>query len=234
MFRILLPLLLTLSVFPTLASWAQPSKVPAIYEKVYVPGGFDSNDHVQIVGEGMFRNSCYRPADTEVRVDKEAGRILIGPAAYEYSGFCLQVILPFDRVIDVGILPAGNWDIIQASDNSRLAKMKVRPATTESADDYIYAPISQAFFRQKGSSAEIYLTGDFPNSCFDLSEVRITVEKDVIVVQPISTANIHGGCTNGKFSFSRVTQIDLVPPGRYLLHVRSMNAKAINTLVDMK
>ena len=37
---------------------AQPVKVPAYFQKMYIPGGFDSNDQIQIVGEGTFSNSC--------------------------------------------------------------------------------------------------------------------------------------------------------------------------------
>ncbi len=84
---------------------------PAIFQKIYVPSGFDSNDHVQIVGEGMFRNTCYRPAPSSVRVVEATKTIYIGPIAYEYAGLCLQVVLPFERTIDVGILKAGLWKI---------------------------------------------------------------------------------------------------------------------------
>jgi hypothetical protein len=233
MIRVFIATLLTFTIIPV-AGFASPSKVPAMYDKVYVPQGFDSNDHIQIVGEGVFRNSCYRPADTEVRIDRPEGRIFVGPAAYEYNGFCLQVLLPFDRVIEVGILPAGDWEVVQSSDNSSLGKLHVKRATTESPDDYLYAPISQAFFRQKGQVSEIFVTGEFSNSCFKLDDVKVSVQKDVIVVQPIASLDNLQSCATGKFAFSKIIQVDLIPPGRYLLHVRSMNSKAINTLVDVK
>jgi hypothetical protein len=60
-----------------------PGKIPALYSNVYVPVGFDSNDHIQIVGEGMFENACYRPAETKAKVDVEKKRITLTPAAYE-------------------------------------------------------------------------------------------------------------------------------------------------------
>lgn len=215
-------------------SHADPVKVPAFYDTVYVPAGFDSNDHIQIVGEGLFRNSCYRPAETEVNVDLNNKRILIGPAAYEYSGFCLQMILPFDRVIDVGILPEGNYEIVQAIDKTKLGVIPVRKSFTSNPDDYLYAPISQAFFRQKGAVAEIYLTGSFSNSCMTLKEVKVSVEPKVIVVQPIAEMNEGTNCQTGSYSFEKMTRVELVPAGRYLLHIRSMNSKAVNTLVDVK
>lgn len=212
----------------------EPVKVPATYNKLYVPNGFDSNDHVQVVGEGLFRNSCYRPADTKVKVDQDRRQIFVGPAAYEYSGFCLQVVLPFDRVLDIGILKPGAYEFVQISDGAKLGSIQVRKATSDMADDYIYAPISQAFFRQKGLKSEIYLTGDFPNSCMALDEVRVDVQKDVIVVLPIAKYGSNVDCQDGKFHFEKMVQVDLIKPGRYLLHVRSMNSNAVNTLVDVK
>ena len=70
-----------------------------------MPDGFVSNDTAQIVGEGMFSNSCYRHAETTVRVDHVNKTIHVGPVAYKYNGYCLQVILPFDRVVDVPNYP---------------------------------------------------------------------------------------------------------------------------------
>lgn len=210
-----------------------PTKVSALYSRAYVPAGFDDNDSIQIVAEGTFKNSCYRPAETSVAIDLEKKRITLGPAAYEYSGFCLQVILPFDRAIDLGILPNGTYDIVQA-DGSKLGSLPVSKAFTDNADDHLYAPISQAFFRQKGAVSEIYITGQFPNSCMKLDEVKVTVEKTVIVVQPIAKVEQTRDCKDGKFQFEKLVKVEMIPAGRYLLHVRSMNAKAVNSLVDVK
>jgi hypothetical protein len=55
----------------------------------------------------------------------------------------------------------------------------------------------------------------------------------VIVVLPIAKMETRPDCKDGKFPFNKVVSVDLVPKGRYLLHVRSMNSKAINNLVDV-
>lgn len=211
-----------------------PTKVAAKYDSVYFPVGFDSNDVVQIVGEGMFQNSCYRPAENKVVVNKEKKEILIGPAAYQYPGFCLQVVLPFERVMEVGILEQGTYRIVQLSDGKVLGSLDIKRALTDSPDDFIYAPISQAFFRQKGMKSQIYITGDFPNSCMSLKETRVDVQEKSIVVQPIAEMRTGTDCKNGKFHFEDVVDLDMVPAGRYLFHVRSMNAKSINNLVEVK
>lgn len=225
----------TLAVLVTaVTANAEPTKVAAAYNKVYAPGGYDSNDHIQIVGEGMFRNTCYRPASTTVRVDAENKKVFVGPAAYEYPGFCLQVVLPFERVIDVGLLKPGTWEVVQETNNTKLGLLNVKPAVTESPDDFTYAPVNQAFFRQKGLVSEIDLTGEFSSDCMTLDEVKVSVEQEAIVIQPIAKFEENRDCTNGRFPFSQTVKVDLVPKGRYLLHVRSMNANAVNALVNVQ
>lgn len=212
----------------------EPTKVGSAYSHMYSPGGFDSNDHVQIVGEGIFRNTCYRPAQTKVRVDETARQIIVGPAAYEYQGLCLQVILPYNRVIDVGLLKPGKWEVLQGPQAERLGEINVRAAITDSADDFLYAPVSQAFFQQKGTGAEVLIAGEFSNSCMTLDNVQVTIEPEVLVLQPIAKMASTGACKDGQFPFNKKVSVKILPAGRYLLHVRSMNGNAVNTLVDMK
>lgn len=219
-------------------SFAQtaPSKVGALFNKMYVPGGFDSNDHIQFVGEGHFRNSCYRPAPEAVRIDQESQVISVGPVAYEYSGFCLQVILPFQRVVDVGILKPGKWTVLETDGTStlELGEISIAPALSNSPDNSLYAPVSQAFFKQTGKLSRFSVTGNFPNSCMKLVEVKATLEKDVIVLQPFAELDLKPNCSAGAYGFSKDVTIPEIPPGRYLLHVRSMNGNAINNLIDVK
>jgi hypothetical protein len=222
-------------LFHSAPSFAEtgPVKVPALFSKIFVPGGFDSNDHVQIVGEGMFKNTCYRHADTTVTVDEASRRISLGPVAYEYAGLCLQVILPFERVIDVGILKTGKWEIVQGTSLEKLGEINIRASITDDADDYLYAPVSQAFFQQKGAVSEVLLAGEFTSDCLSIDQVKVTIEPDVIVLQPIAKVESRPNCKSGRFAFSKVVPIDLIPKGRYLLHVRSMNGNAINSLVNV-
>jgi len=209
----------------------KPIVKPALFSEVYVPGGFDDNDVVQIVGEGMFRNSCYRPGPANAKVDQQNFTVTLDATAYEYPGICLQVILPFERTIDLGLLGDGTYKVMQ--NGQQISTFKVAKAKSIAPDDYLYAPISQAFFRQENGTSKIALTGEFTSDCMKLDRVLTHVEQKVIVVQPIATMQERGNCKTGKFPFSTVVSIDNVPKGRYLIHVRSMNAKAVNTLVDV-
>ncbi|MES2854446.1 MAG: hypothetical protein V4692_01225, partial [Bdellovibrionota bacterium] len=103
MLKIFLGLLFGLSIyFGTANAQSEPGKVEVKFEKIYTVNGFDSNDQVQLIAEGSFKNSCYRPASPTVKVIDSEKTIELTPMAYEYSGMCLQVVLPFQRVIDIG------------------------------------------------------------------------------------------------------------------------------------
>src|ERR1035437_9052314 len=65
-----------------------PSIVQVGYHTGYLPDGFDTNDNVQVIGEGLFSNSCYRPGPVQVNVDQTAKTITLTPKAYFYDGMC--------------------------------------------------------------------------------------------------------------------------------------------------
>ncbi len=209
-----------------------PVKKPTLFNEIYVPGGFDNNDVVQIVGEGMFRNTCYRPGPANAVVDEKNFTVTLNATAYEYSGICLQMILPFERTLDVGILKDGTYKVFQ--NGELLDTFKVSKAGSFQPDDHLYAPITQAFFRQEGNVSKVLLSGEFASDCMKINRIQSAVEKKVLVIQPIIRMEKRGNCKAGKFPFNAVANIENVPQGRYLLHVRSMNAKAVNNLVDVK
>ena len=208
---------------------AAPTVVPAQFDSVYVANGFDSNDNLQFVGTGLFPSSCYRPADTAVQVDREKKEITVTPMAYQYSGVCLQVVLPFERVIETGPVPAGTYRILQAG--KQLGEVVVRPALTDSPDDHLYAPVSQALFRSKNGGGEIVISGEYPTDCMSIDRVEVDVQKNVLVVMPIVAVEHRQDCAMGYYPFTKVTKIDSIPKGRFLLHVRAMNANGINSMV---
>jgi hypothetical protein len=209
---------------------AMPETVSVAFEKIYVPLGFDSNDNIQMVGEGVFENSCYRPAPTAVTVDVEKKTVHLEPKAYHYGGLCLQVLLPFNRQIDVGILGAGLWTVTQGASNVKVGEINVAVALTKNADDFIYAPVSQAFFNQANGKNEVVMSLELPCDGLPVENVKVSVQKDVLVLQPIMKNDGRSGCARAFLPVQKTVDVGAVPPGRYLLHVRSMNGTAINSL----
>lgn len=215
--------------------------VSSSFHTLYIPGGFDTNDHVQIVGEGTFMNTCYRSAPTEVAIDHSRKLIELSPKAYFYTGcFCSQVLVDHNRVIDLGLMKTGSpYQIVQnggGKDGIQLGQLAIRAATKSDPDDFKYAPISQAFLSSRGGENTITLRGEFRNTCRTLADVIVKVEPKVIVVQPISDVDEERenrqDCEEGHFPFEEVVKVDGLKKGRYLLHVRSLNGTAINDLVD--
>jgi len=204
------------------------------FNRAYVPNGFDSNDQVEIVGAGIFSNSCYRYAETKVDVDQVDKTITLTPSAYMYTGYCLQVLMPFDHSINLGLLKEGTYKVKEALNPEVLGSINVRAATKPEADDYLYAPITQAFFKSQGSSNLVQLSGEFPLSCMKIKNVLFDKQPDVLVVQPIVELDHSVPCKDGKFHFENLSDVGPLTKGNYLLHVRSMNGKSVNTVVTVR
>lgn len=210
-----------------------PATVKAAVHTGYIPDGFDTNDHVQIVAEGAFPNTCYRPASINGRVDESKKAVVVDSLAYKYSGMCLQMIVPFSSTVDVGLLKQGTYSVVDSGSNKALGEMKVRVAPSSSADDFLYAPVSQAYLKNEAGATTVTVEGEFSNSCLSLKDVVVNVQPKVIVVQPVSELSDSTDCKNGSFPFEKTVRVEGANKGRYLLHVRSLNGKAINNLVDL-
>lgn len=216
-----------------------PSNTPVMIESNfingYLPEGFDTNDSVEIVGEGLFVSSCYKPAHVDVKVDTTAMRIELRPRAYYYDSLCLQAIIPYHQVVNVGILPFGRYRVVDANRKEDLGVLNIRLATSSSADDFLYAPVSQAFFKQEAGKNFLTVSGTFTNSCMRLADVVANVQPKVITVQPIMEMTEGTLCADGMFPFEEKIEVHgLSAKQRYLVHVRSLNGKSINNLIDLE
>ncbi|MBX2994659.1 MAG: hypothetical protein KF681_07550 [Bdellovibrionaceae bacterium] len=72
----------------------------------FVPGGFDSNSDSYVVINGVFPNGCYRWSRSEQK-DVDAFHHDIKSIAIVKQGMCLMVLMPFQKDIRLGKLPAG-------------------------------------------------------------------------------------------------------------------------------
>ncbi|MEQ1877273.1 MAG: hypothetical protein ABL958_11540 [Bdellovibrionia bacterium] len=212
---------------------SDPQLMSVKFSDGFIPDGFDTNDNVQIVAEGWFHNSCFRPGLTGVTVDSAKKLIHVDPTAYVYGGFCLQVMVNYTEVMNVGFLEAGKYKIVQGVEQAPLGEVAIRVAANSSPDDYFYAPINQAYVTVENGNASVKLSGVFTNSCMKLASVMTNVQTKVLVVQPIAELAEGSDCQQGEYPFVKDVVVEGVKPGRYLLHVRSLNSKAVNTLFDV-
>jgi hypothetical protein len=84
----------------------QEKEVAVGISGVYVPGGFDSASDVYVVVNGVFPNGCYRWKRAQVD-DKEQFVHEISSLASVSQGMCMMVLVPFQKEVRLGRMPAG-------------------------------------------------------------------------------------------------------------------------------
>lgn len=211
-----------------------PKIVNTDFKVGYIPVGFDTNDNAQLVAEGTFDNTCFKPASVKAVVSHKNKTIHLYPRAYQYDGACLQMTFNWHKEIDLGILQTGEYKVITINGKKRdeLGAMKVAAATNNSPDDFLYAPVSQVYFEKVDGRHYLRVSGEFSNTCLQMREIIVRVQDKVLVVQPI-TEELDGTCETKSVPYRELVEVKGVNPGRYLIHVRSLNGKAINNLIDV-
>ncbi len=213
----------------------QPTEVTVALSTAYIPAGFDSNDRAQIVVEGFFPNTCYRVGPYEKNFDAKTHQLVITQKAYKYRGMCLNMIVPYNQTIQLGILDKNTYSIRDGGNNEEMGELPVSKASNDGPDDYLYASVTDAYVGTiENNRRGIILQGELPGNCWQIKEKRVTLDnKNVLVVMPILEKTTEQKCNDERIPFSVTAEIPKVPPGRYLLHVRTLNGQAINKLVDL-
>lgn len=229
--------MLLLTLFIGIGSaWADtlPQTVNVELDKGFIPVGFDDNDRVQIAVEGVFTNTCFRIGPHAVRVDEAKHTITIQQQAYRYSGVCLQLMVPFSGFIDLGLLRSGTYTIVDYQSKKELGTLPVLRSTNPGPDDFLYAPITDAYLVNDSVNKKnsLVLSGAFSDRCSEMSDVQVLYQDRVLVVQPIMKRSER--CTPEKTRFLKVVELEKEIQGIYLLHVRSLNGQAINRMVDVE
>ena len=210
-----------------------PTSVTVPLHRSYIPIGFDDNDNLQITVEGAFPNTCYKVGAASVEVDAPSKIIRIEQKAHHYTGLCFQMLVPFTHTVDLGFVAAGEYAIIDAATGLNLGDLSVAFAKHSGADDYLYAPISDADIQSSPETGHtLVLRGSFSDRCTVFREVRVVYGQAVVVVQPIVDRVPERNC-GGKTRFLKTVELKEELKGVYLLHVRSMEGSAINKMIDI-
>ena len=214
-------------------------------EKVFVsPIGYDDNDNVQIVVHGHLPSLCYGTLDPDFTLNRVTKTIIVRqyaarlnfpdcindetPMAYGQGGL-------FTTELSLGTLETGDYKVVFDNGGRALdeTKFNVGKATTDSVDEFLYAPVYSAFISDivyESSNAEVVLSGILETSCLDLDPANIQVNKyaDVIVILPRLTVLSGQDCKKIETPLQEVISIGPLVPGSYLLHIRSMTGRSIN------
>lgn len=202
-------------------------------ERTFAPKGFDDNDQTQIVIEGRLANDCYRLEQAEVKANPSTKEIMIQPKASYYNWMCLEVLVPWTQVVNIGHLDAGDWTI-KVGSTGQPDSMTVNRSNTVSPDDHVYAPVDSLNIDVVDKIAVATIRGRFATRCGEIQEVKVIDSGKTIEVLPIVTPGIARDCERKDQPFEYKFELPEKTAGRYLVHVRSLNGQALNQVYEIR
>ena len=220
-----------------------PVEVNAPVEKIFIPDGFDDNDNVEVVLHGEFPSTCYNVGKTQATVDEDNKLIKVTASTYYYPDvYCIQSITPWIQPVKLGVLNQGEYDVVVTEDQNVTRSMTIKERTTESPDDFLYAPVENAEIDVDYTSGKqsLRLQGRFPYmfiGCMVMKEVRTyRSPDDVLVVQPIAEVVDGPVCDEQPADRSFEVKKGLSQPfyGEGLLHVRTLHGSSLNRFISIQ
>ncbi len=226
-----------------------PSTIEVRNIEAFVPSrGYDSNDTVEVVVDGILPNSCWTLGETFVK-RLSAQKFLIRQYAHRKSiklctgmdailPMAWRLEVPFNHIVRLGRLKVGMYEIQAGGEEAAPTKrLEVARAVTDSQDDLPYVPVSSMIapeFVGAGELVKVTLSGRIGSKCLSIVEpITATRTGDVIVLTP--TLELLGPeCDEiSPYTFERTVSLGRLPPGRYLVHARSANGQSFNRLVTV-
>ncbi len=239
-FRIAVAALLTtsVSVFAT-AHHEWPEIIPVNIEGIHVPVGYDDNDLITVVTTGTLKKSCWWQAAPEVKVDNNARTVTIKQIVHGYPSTCTDSAIPYHRQVELGMLPAGEYALVDGLTKQRIGTLPVVKAHNAVSygpyvDEAMYAFVEDAYVNQPYGANEATLILDMkvPENCMRFKEAQVEYQPGVIVVKPL----IEGEATcKGELKHYRYeTVLRSEAKGAQLIHVRSLWGRSVNRLVEIR
>lgn len=225
-------------------SWAedaQPELVTSPVVRVFVPQGFDGNDNVEVTVHGEFPNTCYKTGPVSASVDYATQTVTVEATAYLYSSLmCAQMIVPFTESVSLGTVRPGTYRVIvKDRPAAETTDLVVGRPTTDSPDDYLYAPVDAAsIVTGADGSQSVVITGHYPYTfvgCMVVGSVRVQqTPGNVVVVQPIAKLTDGDAClpqAHTKLFVISTPLTSALSVGDHLVHVRVLSGRSLNQLV---
>lgn len=196
---------------------------------LFAPVGFDDNDETVVVLDGYLPNSCYKVADPEIIKDLANKSITVQPKARFVGGICLMALIPYSTEVKLGVLPKGDYSLV-TNRGSATEALTVAASTTAGPDDFLYAPVdSVSIEKAADGTISAVLQGRFTNSCMQWKENKIFYTGKTIQLLPVIEMS-EVDCQEMETPFRQVVPLNDMQPGRYLLHVRSLNGASVNNV----
>ncbi len=207
------------------------TRVAIDVSEVFAPVGFDDNDEVTVMLDGMMPDSCYKIADTEIDFDREKGAYTVTQFAKRFDNtICLSMRIPYSVELNLGTLPMGDFDI--KSNGELLETFEITESTNAGPDDHLYFPVESVNIvkSETGDKLNAVIKGRFTNTCMKLGEVKIIDTGKTKQILPMITMDDRTDCMDDDMPVSWMIELPDSDPGRYLAHTRSLNGKAVNTM----
>lgn len=203
-------------------------------DTLYVPNGFDNNDNVVLMLEGSLPDSCHQLAQISVDRDEDQKTVTIQVNAWhEQRPQCAPGPFPFQSEVEIGTMNDGSWKV-DVQNTSIEELLTISRASTTGQDDYLYAPVEGVEVMRNDSGALVAkLTGLITADCVAYKETQILNQGKVLVLLPIMEVR-STDCNPANILLSEEVELPVgQAPGHYLLHVRSLNGKALNHFYDV-
>jgi hypothetical protein len=215
-----------------------PEVVEAPIDHVFVPNGFDNNDHVELVVTGKFPNPCYTRNKYDVKVKNDIIKIDITSLSMDDPAYtkCEPLKIPFTEVVDVGSLQGGDYKVIinEGGKYEQKETITIGTASSDSIDDNIYAMVDyiETGFTG-GASGDAILVAQSPSPCLALDRVEyLSNNKDALSVLPIMK-KVSSDCPEKRERIEIPIKFD---PSKFkfeqiLLFVRTIEGRSVNTII---
>ena len=233
-----------LTQMPTALSQTQFERIEFPVGHVFVPSeGYDDNDNVEIVLDGILPNGCYAVSDYSATVDPVSKQIVPHLfVAHRTDSLCkdgnhlssaLLSPVPYTLEIALGNLNLGEYNVIDYHPGlpPEERKFQVAAATAVGVDDMPYAAVSSIWIPDtvRGDlNIDARLIGVLTSSCSSLSKLIVKRLGDVFVVLPTLTFWDNLMCNISKLPFNRSISLGAPGEGRFLIHARSMSGHSVN------
>jgi hypothetical protein len=231
-----------------LSSLIQNVEVPL--NSLFAPyHGYDDTNNIEIVLYGNLPNPCYGLG--KYTLDKDLAKHTIRVRQFaekKLEGVCadgsdmpdsLNMVVPFVNVISLGRLPAGDYQVYYGINQFAQKPLNIKESHKTTIDDYPYAAVSNVSTSdviQKNTKLLATLSGVYTSSCvyLDKSSVKVEKQNDVYVVLPVLKMKPGVICTQSLIPFNHTIEMETPRvQGEYLVHVRSMNGKSVNRVVEV-
>lgn len=206
--------------------------------KVYAPTkGFDDNDQIEVVTEGVLPNPCYTLAKTIIGPKVNNSFMVRQTAWRSKEGACntgdlIDDPVPYISVGVVGQLNKGDYAAQFTNKGGELDKkvFNVEEASSKAVDNFDYAAIQNVDAKEifyEGTEVVVTLNGVWTTKCQEFKKpIAIEKQDDVFLVLPI-LKQTDDKCEKGTFPVAEKVSLGKLAAGTYLVHSRSRGGKAI-------